>query len=83
MKTHILYTWVFQNNNRWTEKKGCKGQVNKSYGLVSSTHDNLPKPSDLKKIPATHDGIIVGFNTAWRKLREEGMIQTIVCCTTF
>ena len=67
----------------WKRKKCHKGELDKSYGLVSSTHDDLPKPSDLIKTAAAHDSIIVGYNTAWRKLKEEGMIQTIACSKTF
>ena len=62
----------------WKSKKCHKDELDKSYGLVFSTHDDLTKPSDMKKTVAAHDGIILGYNTAWRKLKEEGMIQTIL-----
>ena len=57
-------------NNGWQEEEvRHKGQLEQSFNLVSLTHDDDAKPSDLKKTPTVHDGLIVGYKEAWRKLR--------------
>ena len=40
-------------------KKRCKRQLDQLFNLVSLSHDNGPKPSDLKKTAALHNGLIV------------------------
>ena len=47
-------------------KKRLKGQLDESFNLASSTHDDRPEPSDLKKTAVVHDGLIASYNTAWR-----------------
>ena len=37
----------------------CYGQLDESFNLASLTHDDEPKPSDLKRTAAAHDGLIV------------------------
>ena len=64
-------------------KKHCKGELDKSSRLVSSTHDDVVKPSDLKKTAAAHEGIRVKYNMAQRKLKQEGVNQMVACYKTF
>ena len=53
------------------QKKRHKGQLDESFNHVSLTHDDDPKPSVLREKAAVHDEPIVGYNTAWRKMKNE------------
>ena len=64
-------------------KKHHKGQLDKSFNLASLTHDDEPKPSDLKKTAAVHDGLIVSYNTAWRANNSVHTTQTIAALKSF
>ena len=53
-----------------------RGQLDESFNPASSTHDDEPKPSDLKKTAASHDGLIVSYNIVWRANNSVGTTWT-------
>ena len=64
-------------------KKRCKGQLDQLFNLFSLTHDDNSKPSDLKKTAAAHDGLIAGYNTAWRMMKAVHTTWTTAASKTF
>ena len=71
------------NDGQKWKKQTEKEQLDNLCNLVASTHSSVPKAGDLVKTGATLEGHGFGYNTAWRKLKEEDDIFASVSTKSF